>query len=266
MSWGVQVDQAEVGWGTSFKLEVSQLAVDTETVSARLPVLGRSGSGKSTMLYLLTFLKRPRKGWVRWTFPDGARAAWGKKGLDRRGTDPDITALRRRYFGFAYQRSTLTSYLNVEENLRYPLILQGGLTRGEIDEQVHLAVQQVLLCGQGEDMFHAQDDDAVEAFLRRYPNQLSGGQLQRVALAQAMIHNPHVLFADEPTGNLDAATRKEVMAVVDRWLEQGDRLFIWVTHHVSDAVDNRVTHRILVSQGKCELQGRKRGPELDAAA
>ncbi|MEO5370084.1 MAG: ATP-binding cassette domain-containing protein [Magnetococcus sp. DMHC-1] len=266
MTWGVEITEAEVGWGDTFRLTVDDIHVEAETISRRLPVLGRSGSGKSTLLYLLTFLKKPRRGTVRWVFPNGAQAQWGPKGLERRHSDVDMTELRRRYFGFAYQRSTLTPYLNVGENLRYPLQLHGGLPNHEIEDQVQMAVQQVLICGQGEDMYHSDSQDVVGAFLKRYPNQLSGGQLQRVALAQAMIHNPNVLFADEPTGNLDAATRKEVMAVVDRWLDQGDRLLIWVTHHVSDAVDPRVTHRILVSHGHCQLQGRTRPPAPEGSA
>ncbi|MBF0159494.1 MAG: ATP-binding cassette domain-containing protein [Magnetococcales bacterium] len=257
MSWGASVDGAIIGWGRTFHLDIDQMEIDMGSLSGRLPVLGRSGSGKSTLLYMLSFLKYPTQGWVRWLFPDGERAVWGRHGLETGSSTVTINQLRRRYFGFSYQRSTLTPYLRVRENLRYPLMLQDEMSEQEIDEQVHLAISQVLLCGQNGG--NSQEGDSMEALMERYPHELSGGQLQRVALAQAMIHNPYVLFADEPTGNLDAATRKEVMSVVDRWLEQGNRLFIWVTHHVSDAVDARVRQRILVSQGKCHLTGHKGG-------
>lgn len=253
MNWGVQVEETSIGWGRTFHLAVDRLMVDATLLKGRLPVLGRSGSGKSTLLYLLSFLKYPKEGWVRWLFPDNERVVWGREGIDRGSSTLTMTDLRRRYFGFAYQRSTLTPYLSVRENLRYPLMLLGEMSEEEIDEQVHRAVNQILLCGQDGGIDH--EGDSLDGLLARYPNELSGGQLQRVALAQAMIHNPYVLFADEPTGNLDAATRREVMAVVDRWLEQGNRLFIWVTHHVSDAVDSRVSHRVLVAQGKCRLSG-----------
>ena len=253
MNWGVQVEGASIGWGRTFHLSVDRLTADATLLRGRLPVLGRSGSGKSTLLYLLSVLKYPKEGWVRWLFPDNERVVLGRDGIEKNSSTLTMTELRRKYFGFAYQRSTLTPYLRVRENLRYPLMLQGTMTEAEIDTQVQIAVNQILLCGQNGGV--DQEGDTLEALLERYPNELSGGQLQRVALAQAMIHNPYVLFADEPTGNLDVATRKDVMAVVDRWLDQGNRLFIWVTHHVSDAVDSRVSHRILVAQGKCRLSG-----------
>ncbi len=252
MRWGCKIDAAVVGWGRSFQLEANNLRLDSKSLSGRLPVLGRSGSGKSTLLYLLNFLKRPQRGQVRWLFPDGNRVIFGPNGLDRARSTISMEDIRRHYFGFAYQTSTLTPYLTVGENLHYPLALQGGMTQAEMEEKTYDAVNQVLLCGQGGDTI--QGDDSVGALLRRYPNELSGGQLQRVALAQAMIHNPHVLFADGPTGNLDAATRKEVMNVVNKWQEKGDRLLVWVTHHLSDALDSRVSHRLLVSNGRCKLQ------------
>ncbi|MBF0186521.1 MAG: ATP-binding cassette domain-containing protein [Magnetococcales bacterium] len=258
VGWGCTIESAVVGWGDAFHLEVQNLVIDRHTISGRLPVLGRSGSGKSTLLYLLTFLKLPLEGRVTWSFPDGHRAVYDANGLDRDASTMSMTELRRRYFGFAYQRSTLTPYLTVRENLRYPLALRGEMTEGEIEIRVHEAINQVLLCGQGGKT--TRGENSLESLMHRFPNELSGGQLQRVALAQAMIHDPMVLFADEPTGNLDAATRKEVMAVVDRWLDQGDRLLIWVTHHLSDALDARVSHRLIVSHGRCNLQGtRNRG-------
>ncbi|MBF0308479.1 MAG: ATP-binding cassette domain-containing protein [Magnetococcales bacterium] len=251
MSWGVEVEPTLVGWGKSFNLEVGSLHMDARTISQRLPVLGRSGSGKSTLLYLLTFLKMPFQGRVRWVFPDGKRAAWDHRGLDKRVSTLSLAQIRRRYFGFAYQRSTLTPYLSVRENLLYPLQLRKGWGRKEMEERVRESVRRVLLCGsEAEEV----GEEEVDELMARYPCELSGGQLQRVALTQAMIHDPYVLFADEPTGSLDTATRKEVMAVVDKWLETGDRLFIWVTHHLSDALDPRVTHRLLVSSGRCQLQ------------
>jgi len=257
MSWGVQVRASTVSWGGTFDLHVGGLKLDAEVISGRLPVLGRSGSGKSTLLYLLTFLKRPREGWVRWTFPDGQRASWGPHGLDPTGSSLTLTQIRRRCFGFAYQNSTLTPYLKVKENLRYPLELLGGMSKDEMERRVHAAMDRVLLRDREGSRI---EETSAEDFLERYPNELSGGQFQRVALAQAMIHDPHVLFADEPTGNLDADTRQEVMSLVDRWLTKGSRMVIWVTHHQSDATDPRVSHWLMVSNNRCHLRlkgGRK---------
>lgn len=251
MNWGLQVRSATVGWGGVFDLHVGGLKLDDDTFSRRLPVLGRSGSGKSTLLYLLTFLKRPKEGWVRWTFPDGSQASWGPRGLDPAASSLSLTDIRRRCFGFAYQNSTLTPYLSIRENLRYPLELQGGLSKSEMDRKVYAAMDRILL--RDEDGAYIEETSAEE-FLERYPNELSGGQFQRVALAQAMIHDPYVLFADEPTGNLDDETRKEVMALVDRWLNKGDRLVIWVTHHQSDANDPKVSHWLMVANNRCHLR------------
>lgn len=263
MRWGVQVRTATVGWGSAFDLHVGGLRLDAELISGRLPVLGRSGSGKSTLLYLLTFLKRPREGAVRWVFPDGNRAVWGPKGLDQKESTLNLTQIRRRCFGFAYQSSTLTPYLRVRENLRYPLELLGGMSNEEMDRRVLAAMDRVLLRDANGSRI---EETSPEDFLERYPNELSGGQFQRVALAQAMIHDPHVLFADEPTGNLDTETRKEVMSLVDRWLAIGDRMVIWVTHHLSDANDPRVSHWLMVANSRCHLRlkgGERTSPSRD---
>lgn len=251
MSWGVQVRAATVSWGGIFDLHVGGLKLDSTQISGRLPVLGRSGSGKSTLLYLLTFLKRPREGSISWTFPDGNRAVWGPKGLERAQSSLTLTQIRRHCFGFAYQNSTLTPYLRVRENLRYPLELLGGLTDEEMDRRVHAAMDRILL---RDETGSRLEETSPEEFLERFPNELSGGQFQRVALAQAMIHDPYVLFADEPTGNLDEETRREVMSLVDRWLTKGDRMVIWVTHHQSDAHDPRVSHWLMLAKNRCHLR------------
>ncbi|MBF0622188.1 MAG: ATP-binding cassette domain-containing protein [Magnetococcales bacterium] len=261
MNWGCRIDSSKVGWGQTFNLEVDRLEIDAEAISGRLPVLGRSGSGKSTLLYLSSFLKLPKEGQVLWTFPDGHTAAFDQHGLVKSKSSLTMKEVRRSYFGFAHQKSTLSPYLKVGENLRYPLALQRNLSDSEMDEKVYRMVNRVLLCGQGGGTIGGED--SVSELLERYPNELSGGQLQRVALAQAMIHDPCVLFADEPTGNLDAATRKEVMSIVEEWLGESNRLFMWVTHHLSDALDSRVTHRLVVSHGRCHLQGRDQGNPLD---
>ncbi|MEO5378535.1 MAG: ATP-binding cassette domain-containing protein [Magnetococcus sp. DMHC-6] len=253
MNWGVQINSATVGWGDSFTLTVGGLKLDATAISGRLPVLGRSGSGKSTLLYLMTFLKRPKQGSVQWIFPQGEKATWGPKGLDRANSTVSLKNLRRRYFGFAYQTSTLTPYLRVRENLMYPLILRGDMNQADMERKVHSTMDRILL---RDSDGRRLEETSPEEFLERYPSELSGGQFQRVALAQAMIHDPLVLFADEPTGNLDVETRREVMSLVDRWLTLGTHMVIWVTHHESDASDPQVSHRLLIEKHHCYLQSR----------
>jgi putative ABC transport system ATP-binding protein len=254
MSWGCQIQSATVGWGGSFELHVGELHLDAATISGRLPVLGRSGSGKSTLLYLLTCLKQPQQGGVRWTFPDGNKVVWGPNGLDAKQSTLNLTQVRRHCFGFAYQTSTLTPYMTIRENLRYPLELLGDMSGKEMDRRVYSAMEQLLLRDENGVRL---ETTSTEDFLRRLPNELSGGQFQRVALAQAMIHDPYVLFADEPTGNLDVETRREVMSLVDRWLAGGDRMVVWVTHHQSDMESLNISQWLKVADYRCHLRVKK---------
>jgi putative ABC transport system ATP-binding protein len=186
--------------------------------------MGPSGQGKSTMLYLLGALKWPYIGTVTWEFPDGKRFSWG--GTSGGITAADANQLRRDRFGFAFQDSTLSPHLTVQENIAYPLLLQGKPWKHAL-ELADDQFTKVLL---------KEEKAKSGELLRRFPGRLSGGQRQRAALAQAMVHNPYVLFADEPTGQLDLYTRRQVMDVLLDWLcrDQGRRCLIWVTHHHMD--------------------------------
>jgi putative ABC transport system ATP-binding protein len=211
--------------------------------NAMLPLMGPSGQGKSTLLYLLAALKWPSEGKITWTFPDGETCAWDPKGL----TSKQAAWLRRERFGFAFQDHTLSAHLTVLENIAYPLVLQGE-SWAKARQTAEKQLKTVLL-----------PSENIDDFIKSFPPQLSGGQQQRVALAQAMIHKPWVLFADEPTGQLDYHTRLQVMAVLKKWVKEDEaqHRLIWVTHHHTDDLDMMDLDTLLfVEDGKCELKNR----------
>jgi putative ABC transport system ATP-binding protein len=162
-------------------------------------LLGRSGSGKSTLLNLIAGIDLPDGGRVR---VDGRDIA----ALDERSR----TLYRRQQVGFIYQFFNLIPTLTVAENIALPLELLGRQDPAAVVRML----EQVGLAGRG-------DDD---------PDRLSGGEQQRVALARALIHGPTVLLADEPTGNLDAETGEQVMALLKRLVRERGATMVLVTH------------------------------------
>ena len=178
-------------------------------------VLGPSGSGKSTLLGLLAGLDEPSAGSVT------------VAGTDLGGlTEDERARFRRDNVGFVFQSFQLIASLTAQENVQVPLEL-----RGEHDA-APAAVALLARVGLGDRLGH-------------FPAQLSGGEQQRVALARAFVHSPRILFADEPTGNLDAATGRaiiELMAELNR--ERGATLVL-VTHDLELAGHARRTIRLL---------------------
>lgn len=179
-----------------------------DNVSARirhgefLVLVGRSGSGKSTLLNLIGGLDRPTSGDV---FIDGqSLSSLNEDGLSR---------LRRHKVGYVFQFFNLVPTLTVAENLLLPLDLI-GVDRRDARQRVDEWLAAVDLEGRGED----------------YPDELSGGQQQRVALARALIHRPGLLLADEPTGNLDLATAKDVLAILDDLCRRTGTTLLMATH------------------------------------
>lgn len=202
-----------------FKLIAESLLLDS-AITNKLPIIGRSGGGKSTLLETLATMLSPTNGKISWTFFDNNNSISFSWSRENPLSTSDIALLRTSYFGFAFQDTTLTSSLTVLENLIYPQ----KLVNPEIAiEKASLRLNQVFT-----------DEKKDRHIAQQYPHQLSGGQRQRVALLQAMINDPYVLFADEPTGNLDIETRKEVMEVIEVWQKHTGGLFLWVTHHESD--------------------------------
>jgi putative ABC transport system ATP-binding protein len=168
-------------------------------------VMGPSGSGKSTLMHLLAGLDRPTSGTV-------SVAGTELSGLD----DADLTRLRRDKLGFIFQAFNLVPVLNAEENILLPLTLAGRDHDREWYEQLVATVDL------GDRLTHR-------------PSELSGGQQQRVAVARALVHKPAVVFADEPTGNLDSSASGEVLALLRRAADEFGQTIVMVTHDATAA-------------------------------
>jgi putative ABC transport system ATP-binding protein len=186
-------------------------------------IMGPSGSGKSTLMHLLAGLDRPTAGSV---VVDGSELA----NLD----DKALTRLRRDRLGFVFQAFNLVPVLTAEENILLPLTLAGKKPDREWLDKLIAAV------GLGDRLDHR-------------PSELSGGQQQRVAVARALIHRPAVVFADEPTGNLDSASSDEVLALLRQAADEFGQTVVMVTH---DAHAASVADRIVVlSDGRIVHDG-----------
>lgn len=168
----------------------------------RVALLGPSGSGKSTLLNLMSGIDRPDEGSIR---VDGVELT----ALAER----DRTLFRRDRIGFVFQFFNLIPTLTVEENVLFPLELQGRAT-GEGREE---ALEVLAAVGLGDRR-------------RSFPDLLSGGEQQRVAIARAVAHDPVLLLADEPTGNLDRESGDRVMTLLDRLVRERGRTLVLVTH------------------------------------
>ena len=178
-----------------------------------IAVMGESGAGKSTLLNLIAGLDVPDSGRIVVAGQDMA-------GLD----DAGRTRLRRARMGFIFQAFHLLPHLSVARNVGLPLALNGA-------ESTAIAARvEEMLAAVG--MLDRQDDS---------PNQLSGGEMQRVAIARALAHRPSLVLADEPTGNLDADSAAEVLALLRGQLERDNAAGILVTHSdVAAATAQRV--------------------------
>ncbi len=168
-------------------------------------VMGPSGSGKSTLMHLLAGLDRPTAGEV-WI--DGTNVA--------KAGDTELTKLRRRHIGFIFQSFNLLPMLTASENIVLPLELAG---RKPETEWVAELIAKVGLADRS----------------RHRPPELSGGQQQRVAIARALVSRPTVVFADEPTGNLDSQTSGEILAILRDAVSSYGQTTVMVTHDADAA-------------------------------
>jgi putative ABC transport system ATP-binding protein len=175
-------------------------------------VMGPSGSGKSTLMHILAGLDRPSSGTVEVAGIDIGR-------LD----DTSLTRLRRDHIGFIFQFFNLLPMLTAAENIALPLKLAGG----KPDEAWVAEVIETV--GLGHRLSHR-------------PAELSGGQQQRVAVARALVSRPSVMFADEPTGNLDSTTSGEILGLLRRSVDELGQTTVMVTH---DAHAAAIADRVL---------------------
>jgi putative ABC transport system ATP-binding protein len=197
-------------------------------------VMGPSGSGKSTLMHILAGLDRPTTGMVE---IEGQNVT--KLG------DNELTKLRREHIGFIFQFFNLLPMLTAEENIRLPLELAGGkIDKAWLDDVIKRT---------------GLDDRRTHR-----PSELSGGQQQRVAIARALASRPTVIFADEPTGNLDSATSGEILDLLHEMVADFRQTIVMVTH---DARAASIADRILFLADGCivrELKGADQG-EIVAA-
>ena len=167
-----------------------------------LALMGPSGSGKSTLLNLIAGLDKPNSGTIRVAGSDVSEMTSG-----------DLARWRARHIGFVFQQFNLLPVLTAYQNVELPLLLT-RLSKKERDERVRLALGVVGL------------DDRLD----HYPRQLSGGQEQRVSIARAIVADPTVILLDEPTGQLDAKSSQEVLALLQRLNREFKKTIVIVTH------------------------------------
>ncbi|MFZ1760338.1 MAG: ABC transporter ATP-binding protein [Ruminococcus bromii] len=168
-------------------------------------IVGASGSGKSTLLHLIGGVDRPTSGKI---FVDGNDIS--------KMNDDKLAVFRRRQVGIVYQFYNLIPILTVEENITLPCDLDG---RGVDRERLEMIL----------------DSFGLRARRKHLPNQLSGGQQQRTSIARALINNPSLVLADEPTGNLDSKSSEEVMSMLKMCNQSYGQTVIMITHNLDIA-------------------------------
>lgn len=178
-------------------------------------IFGTSGSGKSTLLNQLAGLEKPTRGVVR----------IGGVPISQLNEN-QLAAFRQKHIGFVFQSYNLLPELTAAENVAMPLMFKG------IDPDVRLLEAKKMLCRVG-----------LKDRMDHFPNQMSGGQQQRVGIARAFVTRPEVVFADEPTGNLDSVSSAEVLGFLKRSVNELGQTIVMVTH---DAVAASYADRALV--------------------
>lgn len=193
-----------------------------------ISIMGPSGSGKSTLLNLIALLDRPTSG-------DYFLNNHDITDLD----DDELARIRRENFGFVFQFFHLIPRMNAAENIEIPLILS-GMEPSRRKELVQEAIDSFGLTDRAD----------------HRPDQLSGGQSQRVAIARATIMHPSVILADEPTGNLDQSTGKQVIELLEKLNSDGISL-VMVTHDAN--IGSRASRRIHIVDGRITQDSRREG-------
>lgn len=186
------------------KDETKVVALDDVSFSVKqgefVAIIGPSGSGKSTLLHILGGVDVPTKGSVIINGTDIST-------LD----ETNLAIFRRRQIGLIYQFYNLIPILTVEENLTLPLLLDGRKPNQKIIDSLVKTL-------------------GLENRLKHLPSQLSGGQQQRVSIGRALMNNPALMLADEPTGNLDSENTKEIISLLKKFNKENNQTLIVITH------------------------------------
>ena len=188
-------------------------------------IVGTSGSGKSTLLHCMAGLDKPTFGNVYLGENDIYTLS-----------DDELSKIRRQEFGFIFQSFNLIPVLNVYDNIILPIQLDG---KKEDKEYIMDIVKKV----------------GLEDQLKKFPNELSGGQQQRVAIARALSNKPAIIFADEPTGNLDSKTTEEVMSLLRYTVKDLNQTLLMITH--DENIARQADRLITISDGKIISDERK---------
>ena len=202
--------ELEVLHGIKFSVERGEI----------VSIVGASGAGKSTLLQIIGTLMTPDEGNVT---IDGKAIA----GM----SDGELSEFRNRHVGFVFQSHHLLEEFSSEENVMMPMLI-AGVKRSEAQERAKQLLELV-------QMSHR---------LAHRPSALSGGEQQRVAIARALANNPSVVLADEPTGNLDTATREQIQNLFFDLRERTNQTFIIVTH--DEALAEKSDRKIVMSDGR----------------
>ncbi|CCL09286.1 TPA: ABC transporter ATP-binding protein [Clostridioides difficile] len=183
-------------------------------------IVGASGSGKSTLLHCVAGLDKPTLGNVYLDDVDLYTL-----------NDNKLSEIRRQEFGFIFQSYNLIPVINVYDNIVLPVLLDG---KKEDKEYVMGLINKL----------------GIENQIKKYPNELSGGQQQRVAIARALANRPSVIFADEPTGNLDSKTTNEVMNMLEWCVKEYKQTLVMITHN--DNIAKKADRIITIKDGKID--------------
>lgn len=183
-------------------------------------IVGASGSGKSTLLHCVAGLDKPTLGNVYLDDVDLYTL-----------NDNKLSEIRRQEFGFIFQSYNLIPVIDVYDNIVLPVLLDG---KKEDKEYVMELINKL----------------GIEKQIKKYPNELSGGQQQRVAIARALANRPSVIFADEPTGNLDSKTTNEVMNMLEWCVKEYRQTLVMITHN--DNIAKTADRIITIKDGKID--------------
>ena len=200
---------------------LSQVSLEVEA-GQFLAVMGPSGSGKSSLLYCAAGLDQPSGGQVRLMGTDLSRLS-----------DAKLSRFRRRHLGFIFQAYNLLPTLTARDNIRLASEIAG---QGRVDAKIQVLARQLGLADR----------------LKHRPGELSGGQQQRVAIARALINDPEIIFADEPTGNLDSTATDELVELLARAVADRQLALVMVTHNPRVAA--RASRVVFLRDGRIASQ------------